>query len=260
VCTASAFLSRKVSPALVDTSNDPAALVEKGKEAADTAKKVMDEAIAFGKEAAGLVLASKGFKAKALASAASAEKEAEEAKELVEKAQEAADAAAMVEAKKELERIKEAAHKAAIEMAKAHENQEIEAEEHAALAAASAAEPYHAAMVRAQKLVVTFNTKAQELAVASNVVKNQAQQLAARANGYQYVNAPVLAQQVMMQAHQLWESGDAMANQAKDFRAQAEEINAGVPQFQMAAVAAAEAAAGGANSPTFAPVRLPAPM
>merc|ERR1719181_2398152 len=109
-------------------------------------------------------------------------------------------------AKATFEEVKKFASKAVQGDADGRAEREKEAENNAAIAAAKAAEPYHSAMMRAQKLAHDYQTKAQELATAGNILKQQSITLAGSAEHYQYTGNVVQANQIMVQAHSLFAS------------------------------------------------------
>eukprot|EP00397_Hematodinium_sp_SG-2012_P055327 GEMP01067443.1.p1 GENE.GEMP01067443.1~~GEMP01067443.1.p1 ORF type:complete len:258 (+),score=83.92 GEMP01067443.1:125-898(+) len=196
-----------------------------------------------------LVVETRGFGAQAEVAARAAKDSYHAVKAEIARITAEAKKTAMKAAEETLQQVKDAAAAGlritGLNKAKA----ESDAELAAANAAATAAEPYHAAMLRAQKLVVEYNTRAQELAAASNNLVAQGQQLAGNANHYQFMGQPVQAQQMMMQAHSLFNQGDTMGKQARELHAVAAEVNAGIPAYQLAATAAAASAAAEVNPP-----------
>merc|ERR1719213_1240336 len=148
------------------------------------------------------------------------------------------------------------ASKAVVGDAEGRAAREKAAEEAAAVAAADAAKPYHAAMMRAQKLAHDYQTKAQELATAGYILKQQAITLAGSAEHYQYTGNVVQANQIMVQAHSLFHSADADQAEANKLKATADEVAGMIPSYSLAAQAAA-AAAEAENAP--AAEDLPAP-
>merc|ERR1719171_1872372 len=109
-------------------------------------------------------------------------------------------------AKATFEEVKAFAAKAVVGDAEGRKKKEMEAETAAAVAAAKAAEPYNAAVMRAQRLAHEYQTKAQELATAGNVLKQQAITLAGSAEHYQFTGNVVQANQIMVQSHSLFAS------------------------------------------------------
>merc|ERR1719158_2702193 len=104
----------------------------------------------------------------------------------------------------------------------------------AAIAAGKAAEPYHQYILRGQKVIVEYQTRAQELAAASNALKSQGMMLAGSADQYQLMGQTIQANQIMMQAHTLFNQGDTMKNEAQRLKAAADSINAALPTYQVA--------------------------
>merc|ERR1719171_1207977 len=160
-------------------------------------------------------------------------------------------------AKATFEEVKAFAAKAVVGDAEGRKKKEMEAETAAAVAAAKAAEPYNAAVMRAQRLAHEYQTKAQELATAGNVLKQQAITLAGSAEHYQFTGNVVQANQIMVQSHSLFASATADQNEATKLKATADEVAAMIPSYTLAGQAAA-AAAEAENAP--GPEPLPAPM
>merc|ERR1719454_2412005 len=131
----------------------------------------------------------------------------------------AAKAAAEAAAKATFEEVKAFAAKAVVGDAAGRKKKEEEAETAAAVAAAKAAEPYNAAVMRAQRLAHEYQTKAQELATAGNVLKQQAITLAGSAEHYQFTGNVVQANQIMVQSHSLFASATADQNEATKLKA-----------------------------------------
>merc|ERR1719355_222810 len=146
----------------------------------------------------------------------------------------ATTAAAEAAAKATFEEVKAFAAKAVVGDADGRKKKEMEA--------AKAAEPYHAAVMRAQRLAHEYQTKAQELATAGNVLKQQAITLAGSAEHYQYTGNVVQANQIMVQAHSLFHSADADQAEANKLKATADEVAGMIPSYSLAAQAAAAAA------------------
>ena len=198
----------------------------------------------------------KGAASEAKTAAKSAEEAAVEAEGVLASTKDAAKAAAEAAAKATFEEVKAFAAKAVVGDADGRKKKEMEAETAAAVAAAKAAEPYHAAVMRAQRLAHEYQTKAQELATAGNVLKQQAITLAGSAEHYQYTGNVVQANQIMVQAHSLFASATADQNQAAKLKASADEVAAMIPSYTLAGQAAA-ATAEAENAP--GPEPLPEP-
>jgi len=167
---------------------------------------------------------------------------AAEAHKLVAETKVAADKAAMEAAKDYLHEVKLAATAATSSAAEARAKAETEMEVKAAKAAAAAVEPYHMAMMRGQKVQVAYQTRAQELAAASNTIKAQSIQLSGSADHYQLMGQTIQARQMMMQAHELFHYADMMKNEAQSLHGMAGEIGGAMPAYAEAAKAAAASA------------------
>lgn len=175
-----------------------------------------------------------------------------EAQRIVAETKTATEQAAMQAAKDYLLETKKAGAKVIKDSVAAHAAAESKAEVAAAKAAASAAEPWHTAIIRGAKVEHEYITRAQELAAASNAVKEQALTLQGAAANYQFQNQPMLALQMQMQADSLMRDGQRYADEAKRLYAIATKVNGLIPQYNVAAdVAAGQAmdAASGANVP-----------
>jgi len=182
----------------------------------------------------------RGFEADAKTALQTAKDAAAEAHQIATETTAAANAAAMTAAKDYMQEVKVAAHNARMGIAKARAKAESDAEVAAAMAAAKAVEPYHTAMMRGQKVMQSYQTRAQELAIASNNLKSQAHQLAGSANGYQWMGYPIQADQIMMQAHTMFQYADMMKAEAQRLHGIAIGVmSAGLP-MQEATMAAAE--------------------
>merc|ERR1719181_2448954 len=101
-----------------------------------------------------------------------------------------------------------------------------------ALAAAEAAAK--ATFEEAQKLAHDYQTKAQELATAGNILKQQSITLAGSAEHYQYTGNVVQANQIMVQAHSLFRSADADQAEANKLKATADEVAGMIPSYSLA--------------------------
>jgi hypothetical protein len=165
---------------------------------------------------------------------------AAEAHRIAKETKIAADAAAMQSAKDYMQEVKVAAHNARKSIAAARAKAESDAEVKAAMAAAKAVEPYHTALMRGQKVMQSYQTRAQELAIASNNLKAQAHQLAGSANGYQWMGYPIQAQQIMMQAHAMFQYADMMKAEANRLHGIAIGVMNAGPAIQEATMAAAD--------------------
>jgi len=183
----------------------------------------------------------------AKSAAETAKKEDEKATKLFYKTRTSAIQAAVFAARAYYDEVKQAgasadaARKAAL--ARAAEQAEVKA----AKAAAAAAMPYHAQLLRGQKVVVDYMRKAQALSAAGVSLKKEGFKLAQSAEMYQQNAQLAEASQVMMQAHSVMSQGIGYEAQAAKLHSAASEINAALPALQMAGQAAADSAAMTAN-------------
>lgn len=109
---------------------------------------------------------------------------------------------------------------------------------------ASAMEPYHIALLRAQKGLVETEAKAQSAAKTGNRLQAKAEQLAESAQALQAEGLPVQAAQTMLMAHSTSEEGVNLRGWARKLFVQAEQLQGSVPvlqaQIQQAAASGAE--------------------
>jgi len=199
----------------------------------------------------------KGEASRAKVAATTAKDALAESKAIVAATTAEANAAALTAAKEYLLEVKHHAADEAKKAAALKAKQESDAETKAAMAAAKAAEPYHQQLIRAQKIVVEYQTRAQELAAASNNLKAQAMSLSGSAEHYQLMGQTIQARQILMQAQQLMLQAETMKGEAVRLHNTALEVNGGVPAYQLAAMAAANSAAEAANPPALPPIPLP---
>lgn len=173
----------------------------------------------------------------------------DEAKAIMEETKAEARKAANEAALEYLAEVKKESAEKAKEAVKNREALAKAAEERAAKAAADAARPYHEFLLRGQKIIADYMTRAQELAAASNSLRGEGMKLAASANQYQFMGQTVQANQLMMHAHSLFQQGDAMKAEAEKLQGTATEVNAALPAYQLASQAAAASAEEEANPP-----------
>lgn len=183
----------------------------------------------------------------AKAAAETAKKEDEKATKLYYKTRSSAIQAAVFAARAYYDEVKQAGAKADLERKAALKKAAEAAEVNAAKAAAAAAMPYHAQLLRGQKVIVDYMRKAQALAAAGVAVKKEGYKLAQTAEMYQQNAQLGEASQVLMQATSLMKQGEGYEAQAAKLHAAANEINAALPALQMAGQAAADSASMTAN-------------
>jgi len=112
----------------------------------------------------------------------------------------------------------------------------------AAAAAVAAAKPYHALLLRGEKAVADFRHQAEALAIQSSNLEGQALALAGSARQQQAAGQTAAAKQAMIFAHKLLDRGKHLKAEAEQLHATAVEFNAGLPVYQVAEQAAANAA------------------
>lgn len=229
-----------------------AASEDKAKSAVAAAEAAAKEVERITQENLGYIPIVQGAESEAKVALQTAKDAAAEAHALVAKTIPQANAVAMQAAKDYLMEVKQAAKDAIQGAADARAKAESAAEEKAAKAAAAAVEPYHLNMMRGQKVLVAYQTRAQELAAASNNLKAQAQMLASSAPHYQLQGHVIQANQIMMQAHELFNYADMMKKEALRLHGIATQIGGAMPAYAEAAQAASDAAqeaAGGGDLP-----------
>jgi len=139
-------------------------------------------------------------------------------------------------------------------------NEEQEANFKAAgKAALEAATPFQQAKWRSEKNAVEYVLRARELAQAVTALKNEAVRIAADANTYQSQGNVVIAQQRMMQAHDLMDKAIQMQGQAEGFQKTAQTINGNMGLYDLAANGAASFSAHRANPAGQGPPLPPPP-
>lgn len=183
----------------------------------------------------------------AKAAADTAKKEDEKATNLFYKTRASAIQSAVFAARAYYDQVKQAGA-GADEMRKKMLKMEAQkAEVTAAKAAATAAMPYHAQLLRGQKVIVDYMRRAQALAAASISLKKEGFKLSQSAESYQQNAQLGEASQILMQATSLMKQGEAYEAQAAELQKTAHEINGALPALQLAGQAAAESAAMTAN-------------
>lgn len=183
----------------------------------------------------------------AKSAAETAKKQDEKATALYYKTRTAAIQAAVFAARAYYDEVKQGGAKIDAERKKALAKAAEEAEVKAAKAAAGAAMPYHAQLLRGQKVVEEYMRKAQALAAAGVSLKKEGYTLSQQAEAYQQNAQLAEASQILMQATSLMKQGEADEAQAAKLHAAASDINGALPALQMAGQAAAESAAMIAN-------------
>jgi len=202
------------------------------------------------KEATKILLAGNSVAAEiatAKAAADTAKKEDDKATALFYKTRTSAIQGAVFAARAYYDEVKKAGADADAARKKALKVAAEAAEVNAAKAAAAAAMPYHAQLLRGQKVVVDYMRKAQALSAAGVSLKKEGFKLAQSAEMYQQNAQLGEASQIMMQAHSVMSQGAGMEAQAAKLHAAASEINGALPALQMAGQAAADSAAMTAN-------------
>jgi len=183
----------------------------------------------------------------AKSAADTAKKEDEKATALYYKTRSSAIQAAVFAARAYYDEVRKAGAAADAARKKALAKAAEAAEVKAAQAAAAAAMPYHAQLLRGQKVVVDYMRKSQALAASGVALKKEGYKLAQTAEMYQQNAQLGEASQVMMQATSLMKQGIGNEAAAARLHAAAAEINGALPTLQMAGQAAAESAAMSAN-------------
>lgn len=233
------------------------AAVEKAKKAAEETEKIAKFTAEQSAKNNAVVTPAKAFQAEAKVAAKNAKDALDEASALEIATRKAAEKAASEAAKEYFKAVKEKGAEEAKKAAAAKAAMEKKMEIKAAIAAGKAAEPYHQFILRGQKVIVEYQTRAQELATTSNTLKSQGMQLAGSADQYQLMGQTVQADQIMMQAHTLFHQGDMMKNEALRLKAAADSISGSLPTYQLASQAAAAAAAAAANPDVMPEFQLP---
>lgn len=248
------------SPPLSLVRSSSAALeaaVAKATQAAKEAEKIAKETAKQSDINNAVVTPAKAFQAEAKVAAKNAKDALTEATALEKETRKAAEKAALEAAKEYFKAVKAKGESEAKKAAAAKKEMEKKMEIKAAVAAGKAAEPYHQFILRGQKVIVEYQTRAQELAATSNALKSQGMQLAGSADQYQLMGQTIQANQIMMQAHTLFKQGDTMKSEALRLKAAADSISGSLPTYQLASQAAAAAAAAAANPDVMPEFQLP---
>lgn len=191
--------------------------------------------------------------AMAKAAADTAAEKDKEATKLYEKVKAEAWDAANKAAQDYLSQVRAVAAAATNQASSQRAAKEVEAEVRAGQAAAKAAMPYNANLLRMQKVTVAYEQRAHAMAAASNNLKGEGASLAASANQYQAVGQTVKANQIMVQAHSLFDQGERLKEAAEELHETATEIYSALPMYQKAEQSAADSAAASVNPPAFEP-------
>jgi len=178
-----------------------------------------------------------------------AAKQEKKATALLKEARKEARAAAMQAAAGFLAEVKRAGASGAAEEGAARRSMADQAEVSAARAASSAAMPYHAMLLRGQKVVEDYTKQAQAMAAAGSNLRAEGMTLASHAEQYQMVGQTAKAGQMMVTAHSLLNQGNMMTKQAENLSAEAKEVQEALPLYQQAEEAAFQSAAQTANPP-----------
>eukprot|EP00747_Dinoflagellata_sp_TGD_P163257 gnl/TRDRNA2_/TRDRNA2_181732_c0_seq1.p1 gnl/TRDRNA2_/TRDRNA2_181732_c0~~gnl/TRDRNA2_/TRDRNA2_181732_c0_seq1.p1 ORF type:complete len:301 (+),score=102.30 gnl/TRDRNA2_/TRDRNA2_181732_c0_seq1:121-1023(+) len=161
----------------------------------------------------------------------------------------AAKAAAFIE-----NQIKKDAFKAAEDTAK---KQDPDRAKKIAAIAAAAAEPYHLALLRAQKATQVTYEKAKSAMDSAKALTETANQQAANAQAMQDAGMVVQANQMMLMAHTSMLNAEKMQGWAAKMYAGANQLNRGLGQYQLyIGMAAANAGATAVIDPAM---KLPPP-
>merc|ERR1719316_1930960 len=233
------------------------AAVEKATQAAKDAEGILKNTQEQSERNNAYVTPAKAFQAEAKVAAKNAKDALDEATALEKETRKAAEKAALEAAKEYFKSVKEKGAEEAKKAAAAKAALEKKMEIKAAVAAGKAAEPYHQYILRGQKVIVEYQTRAQELATTSNTLKSQGMQLAGSADQYQLMGQTIQANQIMMQAHTLFKQGETMKNEALRLKAAADSVSSSLPTYQLASQAAAAAAAAAANPDVMPEFQLP---
>jgi len=108
---------------------------------------------------------------------------------------------------------------------------------------AAAMEPYHLALLRAQKFVVVNYAKAKSAVSTAQRLADEAQRLASSAQRLQATGLTVQAKQTMLLAYSTMQNAGSMREWAQKLYAEAQKVNDSVGQYQLAEVQAAMQAA-----------------
>lgn len=154
-----------------------------------------------------------------------------------------------------MRQVEKEAQQSAEAAAKAAEDWRSHRAEKVAENVAKAMQPYHLAMLRAQKAVAATHAKAMSAAETSLKLSNEAQELAAKAQGMQSAGLGVQAQQLMMMAHGTMTGAANLKGWSEKLYNLANKINRSIGYWQLQQSLAATAAA--ASTPNEPPMALP---
>jgi len=186
--------------------------------------------------------------------AATAAKESDEAvTKLMNETRAKVEAAALSAAQMYYKEVQAAGQAAAAASKVGGPAAEMHVENTVATASAKAAAPFSAALLRAQKQIGDNIRRSQAMAAASNELFQQSWMLANSARTYLAQRTPtsaVQAKQIMLTAHSVFHQAQLMKQEAEMRHANAEEVYALLPSYQIAQHAAVENAAFGA-APDF---------
>lgn len=188
-----------------------------------------------------------------------AQKHADHIKQLVLEAKRIPDEAAELAAKAIENQVKKDAFAAA---ESANQGQAAKAAERPKMIAervAAAAEPYHLALLRAQKESAQNAQKAQKAAQSSINLVAKAKRMAANAQTLQAEGLGMQAQQLMAMAHSTMNSAVTMKAWAEKLDASARQVGGTIGGYQFQLASAAASAAGAVGVPVV-PALPPAPV
>jgi len=142
----------------------------------------------------------------------------------------AADAAAMMI----MNQIKaEAISHAEKTAAQVHANFAATKDKRIATAVAGMVQPYHLAVMRAQKASAVYKQKADSAMHSAMALERQAQAFASQAQGYQSAGYPVQATHYMMMAHGMMNDVTKLVGYANKFQGDAVKSGGAVPRWQL---------------------------
>lgn len=146
--------------------------------------------------------------------------------------------------------IEKEAHKAAVEANEASKDWKKKRAERVAQNVAAAMQPYHLAMLRAQKGAAVMHAKAVAATDSAQKLADKAEGMAAEAQGMQTAGMTMQAQQMMMMAHGAMNAASNLRGAAMKLYDMANKINRSVGAWQ---VSESEAAANAAATTLFNP-------
>merc|ERR1719236_25276 len=146
--------------------------------------------------------------------------------------------------------IEQEAHKAAVDANEATKDWKKNRAQRVAKNVAAAMQPYHLAMLRAQKGAATMHAKAVGATDSAQKLSDKAEAMAAQAQGMQSAGMTMQAQQLMMMAHGAMNAASNLRGAAMNLYALSNKINSSVGAWQ---VSESEAAANAAATTKFNP-------